>query len=125
MEPVFCCFQLQQRVFPSGIQIKKTLALGQLACLGREAEKFQLYSAFLLYQTLKQLTQNIAANVLHTNFFFSKSRVQFPAREGQNVFKNAKNDLEAIVEKVSKLLVIKRYPFTSIIPVLMSIFLIC
>ena len=58
-------------------------------------------------------------------FFFSKSRVQFPAREGKNVFKNGKNDLEAVVEKVSKLLVIKRYPFTSIIPVLMSIFLIC
>ena len=45
--------------------------------------------------------------------FFSKSRVQFPAREGKNVFKNAKNDLEAVVEKMSKLLVIKSYIFQS------------
>ena len=58
--------------------------------------------------------------------FFSKSRVQFPAREGQNVFKNAKNDLEAVVEKMSKLLVIKSYiffRFSSILLDLKSIFL--
>ena len=48
--------------------------------------------------------------------------------EGQNVFKNAKNNLEAVVEKMSKLLMIKSYiffPFSSILPDLKSIFLTC
>ena len=100
-----------------------------------EAEKFQVIKistlyAFLLYQTLKLQTINpkYSRKCFAYLFFFSKSRVQFPAREGKNVFKNAKNDLEAVVEKMSKLLVIKSYiffRFSSILLDLKSILLIC
>ena len=52
----------------------------------------------------------------------------FFLNHGFNVFKNAKNDLEAVVEKMSKLLVIKSYiffTFSSILLGLKSIFFIC
>ena len=60
--------------------------------------------------------------------FFLNTGFNLPPGKFKNDFKNAKSDLEAVVEKMSKLLVISSYiffPFSSILLDLKSIFFIC
>ena len=60
--------------------------------------------------------------------FFLNTGFNLPPGKFKNDFKNAKSDLEAVVEKMNKLLVINSYiffPFSSILLDLKSIFFIC